>query len=68
MKTGVVKWYNSTKGYGFIQPNDGGQDVFVHVTALQEAGIHNLNDGQKVSFDLTTNKGKTSASELKLID
>lgn len=68
MATGIVKWYNSTKGYGFIQPQEGGADVFVHVTALQDAGIQNLNDNQKVSYELTSNKGKVSAAELKLID
>ena len=68
MTTGIVKWYNSTKGYGFIQPEAGGPDVFVHVTALQDAGIQNLNDNQKVSYELTSNKGKVSATELKLID
>lgn len=67
MKTGIVKWYNSTKGYGFIQPEEGGPDVFVHVTALQDAGIQNLPDGQKVSYDLTENKGKVSATDLKIV-
>jgi cold shock protein len=51
MQTGTVKFYNETKGYGFIQPDDGGKDVFVHVTALQRAGLRSLNEGQKVSFD-----------------
>lgn len=66
MATGTVKWFNPTKGYGFIQPDDGGQDVFVHITALEAAGLRTLNEGQKVSYELATNKGKTSAANLKL--
>ncbi len=68
MATGNVKWFNATKGYGFIAPEDGGKDVFVHVTALEEAGLRGLEDGQKVSYELTENRGKQSASELKLLD
>lgn len=68
MATGIVKWFNPTKGYGFIQPEAGGADVFVHITAVQSAGINQLNEGQRVSYELTTNKGKTSAANLKLID
>ena len=68
MKTGTVKWYNATKGYGFIQPQDGGADVFVHVTALEAAGIRSLNDGQKVNFELASNKGRVSAVNLKIAD
>ena len=67
MATGTVKWFNPTKGYGFIAPEQGGNDVFVHITALQSAGINNLNEGQKVSYELTTEKGKTSATNLKLL-
>lgn len=66
MATGTVKWFNPTKGYGFIQPDQGGSDVFVHITALEAAGLRTLNEGQKVSYELATNKGKTSAVNLKL--
>ena len=68
MATGTVKWFNTTKGYGFIAPDSGGNDVFVHITALEKAGLRQLNDGQKVSYELETNKGKQSAVNLKLID
>ncbi|WP_253308032.1 MULTISPECIES: cold-shock protein [unclassified Rickettsia] len=67
MSTGKVKWFNSTKGYGFIQPDDGSKDVFVHISAVEEAGIRNLNEGQSVSYDLEDNKGKVSAVNLKTI-
>lgn len=66
MATGIVKWFNTTKGYGFIQPDNGGSDVFVHVSAVEKAGMNSLNEGQKVSYELATNKGKTSAVNLKL--
>lgn len=66
MATGTVKWYNSQKGYGFIEPADGGKDVFVHATALEAAGIRQLNDGQEVSFELAQERGKTSATALKV--
>jgi CspA family cold shock protein len=67
MNTGTVKWYNETKGYGFIQPDDGGKDVFVHATALERAGLRSLSEGQKVSFELQTDQrnGKTSAVNLQ---
>ncbi len=68
MATGTVKWFNTTKGYGFIAPDSGGNDVFVHITALEKAGLRQLNDGQKVSYELETNKGKQSAVNLKLTD
>ena len=67
MATGQVKWFNTTKGFGFIQPSEGGPDVFVHITALEAAGITNLKEGQRVSFDVAMNKGKTSAANLKII-
>ena len=67
MTTGTVKWFNGTKGYGFISPDEGGKDVFIHVTALQAAGIENLEENQKVSFDITEEKGKKSATNLSLL-
>ena len=68
MATGTVKWYNAQKGFGFIEPDEGGKDVFVHATALEAAGIRSLNDGQKVSFELQQDRGKTSAGQLKIAD
>lgn len=65
MSTGTVKWFNGQKGYGFITPDDGGADVFVHATALEKAGLRFLNENDKVSYDLITEKGKTSAGNLK---
>ena len=68
MSNGTVKWFNTTKGYGFIQPEDGAQDVFVHISALQNSGISDLQEGQKVSYELETGKnGKTSAVNLSLV-
>lgn len=67
MATGKVKWYNSQKGFGFIEPDEGGKDVFVHATALEAAGIRGLNDGEKVSFELQEDRGKTSAGQLKVL-
>ena len=63
MATGVVKWFNTQKGYGFIQPSDGGRDVFVHISAVERAGMSTLNEGQKISYELVTEKGKTSAAK-----
>ena len=66
MAIGTVKWFNATKGYGFIMPQDGGKDVFVHITAVQAAGLKGLNDGQKVSYEVTKERGKDAAINLKL--
>ena len=66
MATGTVKWFNAQKGLGFIQPSDGGKDVFVHISAVEQAGLSNLAEGQKVSYELvTTDRGKTAAGNLK---
>jgi cold shock protein len=66
MSTGTVKWFNSAKGYGFIQPEDGTKDVFVHISAVERAGLGNLREGQKVSYDLERGQqGKTSAVNIK---
>jgi len=69
MATGTVKWYNSEKGYGFIQPDDGGKDAFVHVSAVERAGMSGLNEGQKISFEMVTDKrsGKLSADSLRAV-
>ena len=64
MATGTVKWFNGQKGYGFIQPDEGGADVFVHISAVQRAGLQTLNEGQKVSFDIATERGKAAAANL----
>jgi cold shock protein len=66
MATGTVKWFNATKGYGFIMPADGGKDVFVHITAVQAAGLRSLNEGQAVTFDVATERGKLAATNLKV--
>jgi CspA family cold shock protein len=66
MATGTVKWFNATKGYGFIMPQDGGRDVFVHITAVQAAGLKGLNDGQKVNYEVVMERGKSAATNLKL--
>lgn len=65
MATGTVKWFNSTKGYGFIQPDDGGKDVFVHASAVERAGMSSLQEGEKLSYELATDRGKTSAANLQ---
>jgi len=65
MPTGTVKWFNPTKGYGFIQPQDGGKDVFVHISAVERAGLSSLNEGQVVEYELVTNRGKQAAENLK---
>ena len=66
MATGTVKWFNATKGYGFIKPDDGGKDVFVHISAVERAGMRDLNEGQKVKYDIVADKrtGKSSAGNL----
>ncbi len=65
MATGTVKWFNSTKGYGFIEPSDGGKDAFVHISAVERAGLSSLRDGQKVTYDLVPGRnGKSSAENL----
>jgi CspA family cold shock protein len=65
--TGTVKFYNSQKGFGFIQPDTGGPDVFVHATALEAAGIYSLNEGQKVEFEVVSDRGKSKAESLKTL-
>jgi len=66
MATGTVKWFNPTKGYGFIQPQGGGKDVFVHISAVERAGLNSLNDGQTVEYEIVSNRGKESAENLKV--
>ena len=68
MPTGTVKWFNPMKGYGFIEPDDGGKDVFVHISAVERAGMHTLNEGQKISYEIATERGKTSAANLQAVD
>jgi cold shock protein len=66
MAKGTVKWFNPTKGYGFIQPSNGGKDVFVHISAVQKAGLSTLNEGQSIEYEEIANRGKTSAENLKV--
>ncbi len=68
MPTGTAKWFSSMKGYGFIQPDDGGPDVFVHISALEQAGMSTLNEGQKISYEIATERGKTKAANVKPVD
>jgi cold shock protein len=65
MAKGTVKWFNSQKGFGFIQPDDGSKDVFVHITAVERAGMSGLNEGQKVTYDVATERGKSAAVNLQ---
>jgi len=67
MAEGTVKWFNTTKGYGFIQPSEGGNDVFVHISAVQRAGLQSLADGQRVAYELQNERGKTAAVDLKVL-
>ena len=68
MLTGKVKWFNAQKGYGFISPDNGTKDIFIHISALQSAGINSLNENDKVSYDEAKNKGRVSAANIKLLD
>ncbi len=69
MANGTVKWFNATKGYGFIEPEDGGKDAFVHISAVERSGLSTLNEGQKVSYELTPGRnGKEAAENLSVID
>ena len=66
MATGIVKWFNATKGFGFIQPDNGGKDVFVHISAVERAGLSTLNEGAVIEYDVVANKGKESAENIKV--
>jgi len=68
MAVGTVKWFNAQKGFGFIQPNDGGRDVFVHISAVERAGLGSLQEGQKVRYEIVENRGKQAADHLSLAD
>ncbi len=67
MATGTVKWFNKKKGFGFITPDEGGNDVFVHISAVQKAGLRSLDEGAKISYELMTERDKTVAGDLKLL-
>ena len=66
MATGTVKWFNPTKGYGFIQPQDGGRDVFVHISAIERVGLSSLDEGQTIEYEIVSNRGKQSAENIKV--
>jgi CspA family cold shock protein len=68
MAVGIVKWFNTTKGYGFIQPDDGGNDVFVHVTAVQRAGMDKLSEGQRIRYEVVHDRGRVAAGNLQAAD
>tara|TARA_B100001123_G_C15101363_1_gene943680 strand:- start:62 stop:280 length:219 start_codon:yes stop_codon:yes gene_type:complete len=68
MATGTVKWFNTTKGFGFISPDEGDKDVFVHISAVHQAGLQGLDEGQKVAYEISISRGKEAASNLKLAD
>ncbi len=67
-QSGTVKWFNPTKGFGFIVPEDGGNDVFVHISAVEQAGLKGLDEGQKVQFELQDNRGRQSAADLQVVE
>ncbi len=67
MATGTVKWFNAQKGYGFIQPDSGGKDVFVHISAVERAGLGGLNEGQKVKYEVVSDRGKEAAGNLQIV-
>ncbi|MHB1206898.1 MAG: cold-shock protein [Rhodospirillaceae bacterium] len=66
MANGTVKWFNAQKGFGFIEPTDGGKDVFLHISAVERAGLSSVNEGQKVSYDVVNERGKDAAANLKV--
>ena len=68
MARGTVKWFNAMKGFGFIQPEEGGSDIFVHISTLERAGLRDLKENQKVSYELATNKGRAAAVDLRLVE
>ena len=68
MTTGTVKWFNAQKGYGFIEPSDGGNDVFVHISAVEQAGLGSLKEGQKIKYEVALDRGKDSAVNLSLVE
>ena len=68
MASGTVKWFNATKGFGFIQPDNGGKDVFVHISAVERAGLNGLNEGQKIDYEIATERGRSAAVNLRSAD